>query len=462
MPGRAGGTRLPLLAVGLLVAAAGSAPAAAGYVRGSAGLGDRFFPRAGNGGYDVGHYGLNLRYKPGQRRLIAVARIRATATESLRRFDLDLRGLHITSLRVNGKAARFRRRGQELIVRPRPRLSDGADFVVGVRYRGRPQRVIDPDRSTEGWVATRDGAFVVGEPQGSPSWFPCNDYPTDKATYRFRVTVPRGRTAVANGTLARRFVHRGRTTFVWREDAPMATYLATVTSGRFHVTRANANGVSSYVAVDPSEAPATALDAIPEILALFDSAFGDYPFETTGAIVDHAPSVGYALETQTRPLFDRAPDEVTLAHELSHQWFGDSVTPRRWRQIWLNEGFATWSEWYWDAHEGGPTLEDRFDDLYATPASDTGFWNPPPGDPGSAAELFDDTIYDRGAMTLEALREKLGEPTFLQILADWVSAHQYANATIRDFIDLAEDDSEIPLDSFFEVWLFEPGKPASW
>jgi aminopeptidase N len=435
-------------------------------VRGSAGLGDPFFPRAGNGGYDVAHYALDLRYKPKGGRLRATARIRATATQGLKRFDLDFRRLHISSLRLNGEAQDFSREGQELVIRPRPRLRDGERFRVRIRYWGRPRPVIDPDGSKEGWVRTSDGAFVAGEPQGSPAWFPCNDHPTDKATYDFRVTVPRGTTAVANGTLEDRIKHRHRTTFVWSEDSPMATYLATVTSGKFQVTRSNANGISSYVAVDPAEASGVApvLTKIPYILDLFESSFGDYPFETTGAIVDHAPSVGYPLETQTRPLFDRAPDEVTLAHEFAHQWFGDSVSLKRWRQIWLNEGFATWSEWYWQAHEGGQSLEDRFDDLYATPASDTSFWNPPPGHPGDPAKLFDGTIYDRGGMTLEALREKVGDGTFFQILRDWVSQHEYGKAGTNNFIRLAEADSGIDLDHFFKVWLFRKGKPKphSW
>ena len=224
--------------------------------------------------------------------------------------------------------------------------------------------------------------------------------------------------------------------------------------------RSWAAGIPSYVAVDPRETGGRALRRrIPRILGLFSSRFGAYPFGVTGAIVDHAPSVGYALETQTRPLFDRAPDEITVAHELSHQWFGDDVTPRRWPDIWLNEGFATWSEWYWDEYRGGETLKHRFNRRYSTPASDAAFWNPPPADPGSAKNLFDGTIYGRGGMTLELLRRQVGSATFFRILADWVKAHRFGNATTQDFIDLAEQDSGMDLGSFFHAWLFQPGKP---
>jgi aminopeptidase N len=436
------------------------------YVRGSAGLGDPYFPRAGNGGYDVAHYGLELRYKPRSRQLGASATITATATRNLKRFDLDFRRLHIAGVRVNGKAADFSRKGQELRIRPRPRLRHGKQFRVWLRYRGRPRPVSDPLGANYGWIPTADGAFVAGEPTGAPTWFPCNDYPTDKATYDFRVTVPRGTTAVANGTLEDRVEHRHWTTFVWSEASPMTTYLATVTSGRFRVTQSNVNGIPSYVAVDPAEAGGGtgALSRIPDVLALSGSAFGDYPFEATGAIVDHTSSVGYALETQTRPLFHQAPSDGLLAHELAHQWFGDDVTLRRWRQIWLNEGFATWSSWYWDASDGGRSLRRRFVQEYATPARLTRFWNPPPGNPGGPARLFSTSIYDRGAMTLEALREKIGGAAFFQILRDWVAKHQYGNAGTKSFIRLAEADSGIDLRHFFNVWLFRKGKPkrGSW
>jgi aminopeptidase N len=442
----------------------GAAPGA--YGKGSAGLGDPYFPHAGNGGYDVAHYGLELRYKPHGRHLGAAARIRARATRNLKRFDLDLRHLHVSGLRVDGRPARFSRKGQELRIRPRPRLRHGERFRVWIRYRGRPRPLSDPLGAKYGWIPTADGAFVAGEPTGAPTWFPCNDYPTDKATYDFRVTVPRGTTAVANGTLEDRIEHRHWTTFVWSESSPMATYLATVTSGRFRVTQSEVNGIPSYVAVDPAESPAGpgGLSRTPDILALYGSAFGAYPFEATGAIVDHTSAVGYALETQTRPLFPQTPGTGLLSHELAHQWFGDDVTPRRWRQIWLNEGFATWASWYWDANDDGPSLRQSFRQRYATPARSTGFWNPPPGNPGGPAKLFSSSVYDRGAMTLEALREKIGSAAFFQVLRDWVAKHRYGNAGTKSFIHLAKADSGIDLDHFFKVWLFRKGKPkpGSW
>ena len=458
-------TSLAVLVASASALLAGPALSHAAFVKGSSGLGDPYFPKAGNGGYQVDRYVLGLHYKPNVNRLRAVATISATATKNLSRFDLDFRHLRISRLKVNGEKARFARRGQELVITPRHGLRKGKPFKVRVRYRGHPKPVIDPDGAKDGWIPTDDGAFVASEPQGAPSWFPCNDYPTDKARYRIRVTVPKGHVAVSNGRLVKRDSHARHTTFVWNENAPMATYLATVTTGKFNVTTSRANGVPSYVAIDPRERRGSAgpLSKMPAILRLFNPRFGAYPFGTTGAVVDHAPSVGYALETQTRPIYDTAPDQATVAHEVAHQWFGDSVSLRRWHQIWLNEGFATWSEWLWQQRAGGTSVSRRFDSLYRNHGpSDTSFWDPPPGRPGGPEHLFDGTIYVRGGMTLEALRQKVGTPTFFRILRDWTHDHAYGNAGTQQFIDLAETDSGQNLKHFFQVWLYERGKPRGW
>jgi aminopeptidase N len=446
------------------VFAVAAATGEATFVKGSAGGGDPYFPKAGNGGYDVQRYNLRLRYKPSLNRLRATATIHARATRSLARFDLDFRRLHIRRLTVNRGRARHSRHGQELKVRPRIGLRKGSRFSVRVRYRGHPQPVIDPDGALDGWIPTDDGAFVAAEPQGAPTWFPCNDELTDKAAYHISVTVPKGTAAISNGSLVKRDVHGTRKTFVWDERAPMATYLATVTTGKFHVQESLVDGIPSVVAVDPRESQAAgALAKMAAILRLFGPRFGAYPFGTTGGAVDHAPSVGYALETQTRPIYDRAPSGATVAHELAHQWFGDSVSLNRWRQIWLNEGFATWAEWLWLQNEGGESVHRRFDDLYAGhSARDTEFWNPPPGDPGGPENLFDPTIYVRGGMTLQALREEVGSPTFFRILRDWAHDHAYGNAGTGEFIDLAQADSGRDLGHFFDVWLYQPGKPRGW
>ena len=419
--GVAGTLGVLLLAV---LAVPAQAAAAAEFSPGSAGLGDPFFPLAGNGGYDVGHYSLVFSYDPATRLFDGTATVTATATQNLSRFDLDLRGFDIDRLTVNGAAAAFTRDGQELVITPSAGLPAGAVFTVVLGYSGIPSVVIDPDESIEGWVPTDDGAFVVGEPQGSPAWFPANDNPRDKATFDFTATVPVGITVMANGVLESQTTAGGRTTFVWRASSPMAPYLATATLGRFDLTQYTLpSGIPAYVAVDPTLPTGNVLRKLPDIVEFYSSIYGPYPFEAVGAVVDDAPDVGYSLETQTKPVFYRMPDEATLAHELSHQWFNT---------------------------------------LYNTPAQNTAFWTPPPGDPGSPPYLFNGTIYYRGAMTLQALREKIGDGAFFQILRRWAVENRYGNVTTPQFVALAEQVSGRQLDHFFDVWLYQPDKPTSW
>jgi aminopeptidase N len=436
--------------------------AAVGFSPGSAGSGDPFFPLAGNGGYDVANYALTLAYDPPTNHLAGTATITATATQDLSRFDLDLRGFSISWVFVDGRAAGFVHNGQELVITPKAGIVAGRQFKVTVDYAGTPSVVTDPDNSIEGWVPTDDGAFVVGEPQGSPAWYPVNDTPRDKATFDFAVTVPAGLTVMANGVLLSHDTAAGMTTWRWRESDPMAPYLSTATIGRFDLTQYLVDGIPAYVAVDPQMAKGQVLSKLPEAVRFYSSIYGPYPFTAVGAIVDKAPNVGYSLETQTKPVFAYMPNEATLVHELAHQWVGDSVTLAYWPDIWLNEGFATWSEWIWSERQGNKTAHQFFMQMYNTPASADWFWNPPPGDPGIAANLFDGTVYDRGGMTLQALREKVGDKVFFAIMREWVQSHHYGTVSTPQFIALAERLSGRDLDAFFQVWLYEPGKPTSW
>ncbi|MFC4535257.1 M1 family metallopeptidase [Sphaerisporangium dianthi] len=435
------------------------------YSAGAPGVGDPYFPKEGNGGFDVRHYDVAFSYDPATRRMDATTTITAVATQDLDRFDLDFRGPAISALTVGGHPASFRRDGQELVVTPRPKLKSGKRFTVQVKYAGTPPVITDPDDSIEGWVPTDDGAFVPGEPQGSPAWLPGSDHPTDKATFTFRATVPEGITVVGNGQLLSQTTTGGRTTFVWDSTEPMATYLATVTLGRFQVARsATPSGIPIYTAVDPRLASGSAATVarIPDIVEYFSSLFGPYPFTSTGAIIDQAPDVGYALESQTKPIFSSAPSLETMAHELAHQWFGDSVSLTRWSDIWLNEGFATYAQWLWTEHNGGATAQRTFDsaDNYGR-ASTSSFWRTALTDPGPVS-MFGNVPYNRGAMTLHALRGKIGDAAFFTLLKGWAAGHKYGNATTADFVKEAQSVSGADLTGFFDVWLFKKGKPTTW
>ena len=442
---------------------------------GAPGVGDPYFPLEGNGGYDAQHYDLALSYDPASDRLDGVATITARALKDLSSLDLDFQQLAVRWVAVDGRRAEFTRDGQELRITPRKHLRRHARFRVSVAYGGVPETIVGSPivfGSPYGFLHTDDGNFIGAEPNAASTWFPSNDHPSDKATYVFRITVPEGVSAVANGRLAWSRTRAGKSTFVWYEDSPMATYLATFDTGRWIIKNGRTpSGVPETVAVDPAlpdpqpgvSAVDFFFDTSAEAVDFESQYFGRYPFSSTGAIADNATyqgtPLGFSLETQTKPVYSAVRSTSTIAHELAHQWFGDSVSVATWDNIWLNEGFATFTQYLWDEHEGVRTAHeafvrdfDRFDDA---------FWQVIVADP-QRDTMFATAVYRRGAMTLQALREKIGDEDFFRILKTWARTHRHGNATTRQFTALAERISGRDLDAFFRVWLYTAGKPTTW
>lgn len=451
----------------LLAGAAVAAPSSGAGTVGSEGAGDPYFPRAGNGGIDVVRYDLRLDYDPpsSPRRLVGrldgVAVITLRTTQRLTRFDLDLRGLRAERVRVDGRLARFSHGRGELRIRPARTLPAGEVVEVRIAYGGRTGRPRDLGGALYGWVTTADGAMVASQPDGSSTWFPVSDHPTDKARFRFRVRVPEGLVAVANGLPVDRTTRRGHTAWSWHAADPMAPYLATVTVGNFRLDRYRdrSTGVLVVDAVDRDlpRSAAAGLAATGDMLDFFERRFGPYPFAAYGAIVDD-DDLGYALETQTRSLFSGAAEEEVVAHELAHQWLGNHVSVERWADIWLNEGWATYATWLWAEHAHGRPARRAYDAVRAIPASDP-FWHTVLADPGPRG-LFDAPVYDRGAATLHALRTRLGDRDFLRLARLWVWRHGGGNAGTADFQALAEEVSGTDLSGFFDAWVRTPRKPA--
>jgi aminopeptidase N len=442
---------LLLAVLGLLAALAQGVDAA----------GEPFFPRAGDRGYDASHYSIGLSYLKGSGGIRATTRIDAVARRPLSHLSLDLVGLRVTAVEVDGEPARFRRGRGKLKVFPGQPLSQGEEFEVVIRYRGVPRTITDADGSQEGWYPTDDGVLAVGEPQGTAAWIPCDNVPADKARFDFSVTVPAALKAVANGRLLGRSRNGGRTTFRWQESAPMSTYLALLDIGPGRLVRSTAAGLPAWTLVDPRLAASSrkALASLPEVIRFESGLYGRYPFDSAGSVVDFAPKLGYALETQSRPIYAFAADLTTVVHETAHQWFGNSVGLKRWPNIWLNEGFATWTEWYYAERHGGRTAHGIFRRLYRVPASTRELWEPPSGHPGMPKNLFATSTYVRGAMALEVLRLKIGTKPMLKLLRTWATEHRYRSGDIKEFIALAEKISGRQLDRLFQRWLYKRGKP---
>jgi aminopeptidase N len=441
----------------------------AGPQPGAAGIGDPYYPDYGNGGYDVGHYDIRLRYFPDTDRLTGTTTILATAKQDLSRFNLDF-ALDVSSVRVNGWAATFARQGaHELVVTPARSIRAGQSMTVVVQYSGIPSTV--KVNGFTAWIRTADGANAVGEPEIAWWWFPSNDHPLDKATFDVSVSVPDGVEVISNGVMPRPPLREllGWTRWSWRSTKPQQTYLAYLAIGQYDIVTDTApNGqpvINAYSTRlgDFDGAARASIERTAEIIEWESSVLGPYPFEAQGGVAAPPDGVGFALETQTRPIYAagfwrRGSNPYVIAHENAHQWFGDSVAVAAWRNIWLNEGFASYVEWLWSELQGEGTAQEVFDFTYAFYPVDSPFWQVVIGDPGAGNE-FNIAVYDRGAMALHQLRLAVGDDVFFSILRNWVAMNTYGNATIEQFVALSERLSGQDLDVLFKTWLFTPGRP---
>lgn len=437
--------------------------AAAGPV-GSPGIGDPYYPDYGNGGYDVSHYSVNVEYDQPKDVVRGRTMINAKATEALSRFNLDL-ALRATLVRVNGRPAKFTQSEHELVVTPSVPIKKGDPMRVEVTYGGKPGATTVNGFTP--WITTPDGAAALGEPEGAAWWYPSNDHPRDKATYDIAITVPKGVEALSNGQLVSNKTSGNWQTWRWSEKHPMAPYLAFFVTGQFTITKGTAQGipwVNAVTAVKSTAQKNAAADIArtPEVVAWESTQFGPYPFEAMGGVAPNA-SMGFALENQTRPVYSNlfwkgGPNMSVVVHENAHQWFGDSVSVHDWKDVWLNEGFASYAEWLWSEKEGEGSRQDLFESYYLTPP-DEDFWTTTIGDPGAGNE-FDAAVYVRGAMTLTALRNRVGEVKMAQILKAWTAQKKDGNASIAEFTALAERLSGQNLKDFFKVWLFTGERPA--
>ncbi|MFZ7088571.1 M1 family metallopeptidase [Curtobacterium sp. RRHDQ10] len=399
---------------------------------------DPYTPHSGDDGYRAGRYDLALEYRVATNRLTASATITATAARALDRFTLDLHGLSVDGVTVDGVRARKYSNGtHKLTVTPAVPIEDGAEFTVAVRYRGTPK----PLRSTWGslgWEELADGVIVASQPIGAPSWFPCNDLPSDKATYRIQVTCESGYDVVANGTLVGREPTRAGTRWTFEVTEPMATYLATVQIGRYRTHRVRNAPVPTTLhhPADLQHAVRVDLGRVRDMLALFIDRFGPYPFPEYGVVITD-DELEIPLEAHGLAVFGRNHvdghhgSDRLIAHELAHQWFGNSLTVRRWQDIWLHEGFACYAEWIWaEEHDGVPADDSAraHRDRIARQPEDIVV-----ADPGPAA-MFDDRVYKRGALALHAVRRSIGDDRFFAGLRSLTTTFRHGTVEPSDVV----------------------------
>ncbi|MFC7456694.1 M1 family metallopeptidase [Brachybacterium sp. GCM10030267] len=423
---------------------------------------DPYLSGHGDSAYEVLHYDLDLAYKVETNRLDAEAVLTCRGLAAANAVHLDLHGLQVRKVFVDGRATKAAHDGGTLTLKHS--VAPDEEFEVRVRYAGKPRPVPSRVHGSTGWEELTDGVIVAAQPHGAPSWFPCNDRPDDKATYTVQVAVPPGYHVAVAGELEG--TRRSGATITWRyrQDSPMPTYLATVQIGRY--TQIEQPGTAVPVrSLVPAGLDQEAFEASfgrqPEMLAFFAERFGPYPFASYTAVITddelEIPLESQGLSTFGRNHVDASWDAVRLvAHELSHQWFGNAVTLRRWQDIWLHEGFACYCEWLWSEHAGEATVQEHADhhhERLSDLPQDLLLADPGPRD------MFDDRVYKRGALTVHALRLRVGEERFEHLVRSWITERLGANVTTEEFIEHAGRVAGLDLSDLFEAWLYRTELP---
>lgn len=429
---------------------------------------DEYLPGHGDPAYDVRHYDLDLSYSVATNRLDGDATLSLVTTTATRRLVLDLANLDVAKVRVTGAVlGRYSTRSGRLVVDLRQPVDAGTELSVAVRYSGRPRPLVDRRLGDAGWEELTDGVIVAGQPHGSPTWFPCNDRPDDKASYRIAVTTDSGYAVVSNGLLVERRRRGSGETWVYEQDEPMSTYLATVQIGRYADWRPPhepESGIPIRIVAPADLEPAAFAEAFGrqhEMMDVFVDLFGPYPFPGYAVVVTgddlEIPLESQSLATFGRNLVRGDWDATRLiAHELAHQWFGNAVTLARWQDIWLHEGFACYAEWLWSERSGGESAD----------AHARRHWERLSGldedlvlaDPGPDL-MFDDRLYKRGALALHALRLAVGDEAFFDLLRAWVAEHLGSSVTTDDFLSYAASRTDADVRGILSPWLFEAALP---
>jgi aminopeptidase N len=426
---------------------------------------DPYLPGNGNFGYRVSRYELDLEYKVNINRLAGTATITAATLASLKTFTLDLSdALSVSKVSVNGRRpASFHTSRGKLQITLASALPAGAAMAVVVRYAGTP-RPIQSLWGEVGFEELSSGALVAGQPNGAASWFPCDDHPSTKASYRIAISSENPYRAVANGELVSKRTRAAMTTWTYEQAEPTSTYLMTLQIGVYEAHRLTKTPVPMSAVLPERLRHNFDHDFArqPQMMRLFVKLFGPYPLSTGYTVVVTDDDLEIPLEAQGISIFGAnhcdgtRRSERLVAHEMAHQWFGNSVTARRWRDIWLHEGFACYAEWLWSEESGDRTADQRaqyYHQKLASSRQDLLLADPGPRD------MFDDRVYKRGAVTLHVLRRTIGDENFFDLLREWTTRYRHSTAVTDDFTGLAANYSDESLRPLWQAWLYSTALP---
>lgn len=426
-------------------------------VKGAAGLGDKLFPNAGNGGYDVQHYDLDLTVDVGANTITSTATLTAVATSTLDTFNLDFHELTIDALTVNGVEAPYQRQEDELIIDPAVPLQADTVFAVTVHYHGKPKPI-----DTSGWLNYFDRVAVENGALGAATWYPVNNHPADRATYSYRVKVPPSYMALANGQLLdEESDASGWTTYHWATDTPMTSATATILIGHYvlqsSTTDPSGTLLDTYREQLVVERSLARLEHTPAMLALLNELVGPYPFPSYSVLV-HTRPAPYAVFYQELSILSLAVltdyGEEAVMNGIGFQYFGNSVSVAQRQDRWLTQGLGAYMGWLWiEESKGAAALQTLVQRIHTSYNLDF-----PPASP-TANDLENDSIYYRSSLAIHALRARLGDERFFQLLRTFYTRYRSGNASTADFIAVAEEVSGEDLAAFFQAWLYDDKLP---
>ncbi|MHB1686073.1 MAG: M1 family metallopeptidase [Ignavibacteriaceae bacterium] len=409
---------------------------------------------------NVLNYDLNIDLHPEQKLLQGDVTITGIVLDkSINQIDLNFYdNLEISLLTLNGEKANYDEKGTHLSIPYSAVLSD--TFKVRVVYEGTPKR-IGFSSFVFGEINGKSCVYNLSEPNYASTWFPCNDIPSDKALIDMKITNDSSEVSASNGVLVGVSTQGSRRTYHWKSNYPISTYLICLYSSDYTTfsqkyisqNKQDTMAIDYYVFPNQLEDAKIDFQDHPGMIDFFAKTFGEYPFiKEKYGVAEFLWQLG-AMETQTltgvgsnfiggRKLFNDV-----YSHELSHHWWGDAVGPETWKDIWLNEGFASYCEALYKEHIGGfnalrSAMMSKFrDNFYGT------VYNP--------KDLFGQTVYEKGAWVLHMLRHEVGDSTFFKILRSYYQTYKYKNASTQDFKDICEKVSGKNLSQFFNQWVFD-------
>lgn len=477
-PTRRGSTRLAgavaaIAALGTLVGTVSLDPAVAAHGRGGGSYGsavstpkvDSYYPTHGNDVVDALHYGLDLTWHPRKRSLSGTETLVFRAAKDADAIPLDLsHALTVTAAAVDGHAVRATRSADHLSLPVA--ITAGRVHTVTLRYAGVPRPVAAPgtrsDESVLGFISKRDGrAYAMQEPYGAFTWYAVNDQPADKALYDFSLHVPAPFVGIANGRLTHRHTSHGVTTTRWHLTSPAASYLTTIAFGDYRQTRLGKVHGTPLSYWTPSNRPELVswLRFMAKDFRWLEHLLGPYPFDTLSLVVVPSKS---AMETQTMISEGNtrgALDEQDVVHEMSHQWYGDQVTPNDWRDVWMSEGMAMYVQYRWLDHVDGyrtgtwvSTETSRYDAMYLSKYGPIGAYNP--------ADFASSNVYLPPARMWWTLSKMLGKARFDELLRRWPASHPHSSQSREALEDWWSAASGRDLHPFFRSWLSATRDPS--